>query len=61
MELEKELDDNSIDEEVKEDVSYCEKQLDIEGLSRAYEKLCTTNIDGFFKDVLCLAISSLCG
>lgn len=63
MEIEKELDDNSIDEddEVEGEEVYGEKQLDIEGLARAYKKINSTNNNEFYKNVLCLAISSLCG
>jgi len=62
MEIEKELDDNSIleDDEVGDEY-YGEKQLDVAGLARAYEKMNSLNNDEFYKDVLCLAISSLCG
>lgn len=63
MEIEKELDDNSMDEddEVEGDEDYGEKQLDVAGLARAYKKMSSLNNDEFYKDVLCLAISSLCG
>lgn len=63
MEIEKELDDNSMDEddEVEGDEDYSEKQLDVAGLARAYKKMSSLNNDEFYKDVLCLAISSLCG
>ncbi|KAF0765438.1 ubiquitin-protein ligase E3A isoform X1 [Aphis craccivora] len=62
MEIEKELDDNSMDEddEVEGEEVYGEKQLDIEGLARAYNKINSTNNNEFYKNVLCLAISSLC-
>jgi len=60
MEIEKELDDNSMDEEDEVDKNKCERQLDVAGLVRAYNKL-NSSIDGFYKDVLCIAISSLCG
>ncbi|KAL4089713.1 hypothetical protein QTP88_024689 [Uroleucon formosanum] len=62
MEIEKELDDNSMDEddEVEGDEDYGEKQLDVAGLARAYKKMSSLNNDEFYKDVLCLAISSLC-
>lgn len=61
MEIEKELDDNSMDEENDVEESNHEKQLDVAGLARAYKKMSSTNDDGFYKDVLCIAISSLCG
>lgn len=61
MEVEKEFDDNSMDEEDNTDDENGEKQLDVAGLSRAYQKICSSNNDGFYKDVLCIAISSLCG
>lgn len=61
MEIEKELDDNSIDEEDEVEVENSEKQLDIAGLERAYTQMSSTNYDGFYKDVLCIAICSLCG
>lgn len=63
MEIEKELDDNSMDEddEVEGEEVYGEKQLDIEGLARAYKKINSSNNNEFYKNVLCLAISSLCG
>jgi len=63
MEIEKELDDNSMDEndEVEGGEDCGEKQLDVEGLARAYKKMSSLNNDEFYKDVLCLAISSLCG
>lgn len=61
MEIEKELDDNSMDEEDEVEKNNHEKQLDVAGLARAYKIICSTNHDGFYKDVLCIAISSLCG
>jgi len=61
MEIEKELDDNSMDEEDDVDKNKCERQLDVAGLARAYKKMSSTNNDGLCKDVLCIAISSLCG
>lgn len=60
METEKELDDNSMDEEDNGD-EHCERELDVAGLARAYQKMSSTNNDGFYKNVLCIAISSLCG
>lgn len=60
MEVEKELDDNSIDED-DIDKNKCERQLDVAGLAQAYKIMSSTNNDGFYKDVLCIAISSLCG
>jgi hypothetical protein len=63
MEIEKELDDNSMDEddEVEGEEVYGDKQLDVEGLARAYKKINSTFNNEFYKNVLCLAISSLCG
>lgn len=61
MEVEKELDDNLIDDDDEVEEENVERQLDIEGLARAYKKLSSTKNDGFYKDVLALAISSLCG
>lgn len=63
MEIEKELDDNSMDgdDEIQEETDNGEKQLDVAGLARAYKSMNSINRDEFYKDVLCLAISSLCG
>lgn len=61
METEKELDDNSMDEEDNGDEEHCERELDVAGLARAFEKMSSTNDEGYYKDVLCIAISSLCG
>lgn len=60
MEIEKELDDNYMDEENEVQEENCEKQLDVEGLAKAYKKLSSKD-DSLYKDVLALAISSLCG
>lgn len=38
-----------------------EKQLDVAGLARAYKQMNSTDNEGFYKDVLCIAIGSLCG
>lgn len=63
MEMEKELDDNSNGEEVEdlEEENNIERPLDVKGLARAYKKISSASNDGFYKDVLCIAISSLCG
>jgi len=61
MEIEKELDDNSIDEEDSIDEEIYDKQLDVAGLARAFKKMSSSNHDIYFKDVLCIAINSLCG
>lgn len=61
MEIEKELDENSMDEEDNTNEETCEKLLDVAGLTRAYKKMSSSKHDSFYKDVLCIAINSLCG
>jgi len=61
MEIEKEQDDNSMDEEEDVDKNKCKRQLDVTELVRTYNKMNCIDNDGYFKDVLCMAISSLCG
>lgn len=49
------------EDEIEIEDEHFEKQLDVAGLARAYKQMSTTNYDGFYKDVLCIAICSLCG
>lgn len=49
---------NKINCELDENV---EKQLDVAGLAQAYKLMSSTNDEGNYKDVLCIAIGSLCG
>lgn len=61
MEIEKELDDNFINQKNKVEEENCERLLDVVGLNRTYNIISSSNNYGLYKNALSIAISSLCG
>lgn len=55
------MDCESGGEKCKLDGEMSERQLDVAGLARAYKQMSTADDEGNYKDVLCIAIGSLCG